>query len=88
MRKTLITAIGVLLIAGSAAQAHTTHTHRSHHTKAAASEQFRQANASLAIAHTNCEPQEAGNPYDERTDYQGWSAWRQHGAWNSWNYCQ
>lgn len=31
--------------------------------------------------------QEAGNPYDEQTDYMAWSSWRQLGAWDSRHDC-
>jgi hypothetical protein len=49
----------------------------------AVSQQFRNANNSIGgPASTSCENREPGNPYDEQTDYQGWSAWRASGAWD------
>ena len=44
-------------------------------------QQFRNANNSIGgRASTSCENREPGNPYDEQTDYQGWSAWRASGC--------
>ena len=31
---------------------------------------------------TYCAGHEPGNPYDKRTDYLGWSAWRVRGGWD------
>ena len=54
----------------------------------AVSQQFRNANNSIGgRASTSCENREPGNPYDEQTDCQGWSAWRASGAWDSRNDC-
>jgi hypothetical protein len=91
MRKTAITVIGVLLIAGSAFQmtaASARHLREAHRALAAAGEEFRNANNSIGgRASTFCS-QEPGNPYNKQTDYTGWSAWRQLGAWDSRNDCQ
>ena len=88
MRKTIITALGALLIAGSAVQMTTASARHVRQEPAAASDQFLNANNSVeGRASTFCS-QEPGNPYDERTDYTGWSAWRQSGAWDSRNDCR
>jgi hypothetical protein len=87
MRKTVITILGAVLIAGSAVQmaAASTRHHRAH---AAASRQFLNANNSAeAGASTFCST-EPGNPYNPQTDFQQWSAWRQLGAWDSRNDCE
>jgi len=56
--------------------------------KQAASEQFLNAN-NAGEEHVNsvCQYKEPGNPYNERTDYWGWSAWRESGAWDSRGNC-
>ena len=84
MRKTVIAILGTMLIAGSSVQmaAASTLHHRAH---VAASEQFRDAN-NYAGARSFCST-EPGNPYNPQTDYQGWSSWRQLGAWDSRNDC-
>src|SRR5882724_11901714 len=70
MRKTILTAFGVLLIAGSAVQMTTASARSVRQTPAAASEQFRNANNSIrGRASTFCS-QEPGNPYNPQTDYQ------------------
>jgi hypothetical protein len=87
MRKTVLTILGAVLIAGSAVQMAAASA-RHYRTPAAASQQFRNANNSgegSAGAWCSTEP---GNPYNPQTDYQGWSAWRQLGAWDSRNDCQ
>jgi hypothetical protein len=89
MRKTVITILGAMLIAGSSVQmaAASTHHYRDYRAPVAASEQFRNANNYAdGGARTFCST-EPGNPYNPRTDYQGWSAWRQLGAWDSRNDC-
>jgi hypothetical protein len=86
MRKTVVTVLGAMLIAGSSVQmaSASTHHHRAH---VAASEQYRYANDYIAGgARTFCST-EPGNPYNPETDYQAWSAWRQLGAWDSRNDC-
>jgi hypothetical protein len=86
MRKTVTAILGALLIAGSSVQVATASTHH-HRVHAAASEQFRNANNYVeGGARTFCST-EPGNPYNPQTDYQGWSAWRQLGAWDSRNDC-
>jgi hypothetical protein len=89
MRKTVISAIGVLLIAGSAVQMTTASartTRRAHGV--VANEKFRNSNNSIeGRASTWCST-EPGNPYNPQTDYQTWSAWRALGAWDSRNDCQ
>ncbi|MGD0846443.1 hypothetical protein [Bradyrhizobium sp.] len=91
MRKTILTMLGALLITGSAVQMATAssyHVRKAYSAPVAASEQFRNANNSTdGRAKTFCS-QEAGNPYDEQTDYMGWSAFRQSGEWDSRNDCQ
>jgi hypothetical protein len=86
MRKTVITILGTLLIAGSAVQMATAaeyHKHR-HRAPIAASQQFLNANNSIeGRASTSCQNYEPGNPYNEQTDYLGWSAWRQGGGWEN-----
>jgi hypothetical protein len=92
--RTVFTILGALLIAGSTVQAATAKYH--HASKArvapvAASQQYRNANDSLVDqrrVNTDCQYRESGNPYDERTDYMGWSAWRTEGGWDSRHDCQ
>jgi hypothetical protein len=91
MRKTVLTILGALLIAGSAVQtasASNYHVRKAYRAPAAASEQFRNANNSTdGYAKTFCS-QEPGNPNDEQTDYQHWSAFRSGGGWDDRNACQ
>jgi hypothetical protein len=89
MRKTVISVIGVLLIAGSAVQMTTASARPARQTQGVvANEQFRNANNSVeGRASTWCST-EPGNPYNPQTDYQTWSAWRALGAWDSRNDCQ
>ena len=91
MRKTVLTILGALLIAGSAVQMATAsehHVRKAYRAPIAASQQFRNANNSVeGGASTFCST-EPGNPYNPQTDYQAWSAWRQLGAWDSRNDCQ
>jgi hypothetical protein len=87
MRKTILTIIA-LLIAGSAVQtasASNYHVRKAYSAPAAASEQFRNANNSTGKTFCSEEP---GNPYDEQTDYQHWSAARSAGLWDDRNDCQ
>jgi hypothetical protein len=88
MRKTVITILGAMLIAGSAVQTATASTRHHHHrVPAVVSQQFRNANDFAGGgARTFCST-EPGNPYNPETDYQGWSSWRQLGAWDSRNDC-
>jgi len=91
MRKTALTIFGALLIAGSAVQmaaATEYHMRKAYRAPVIAGEQFRNANNSvgnLASARCSTEP---GNPYNPQTDYQGWSAFRASGEWDSRNDCQ
>jgi hypothetical protein len=90
MRKTVLTILGALLIAGSVVQtASASNYHvRKAHSAPVASEQFRNANNSTdGYAKTFCS-QEPGNPNDEQTDYQHWSAFRSAGGWDDRNDCQ
>lgn len=50
-------------------------------------EAFRNANGSVAGRAGQFCSQEEGNPYNMETDYQGWSAFRLSGAWDSRNDC-
>ena len=88
MRKTILTALGVLLIAGSAVQMTTASARASRSESVAATQRFRNSNNSIdSRASTWCST-EPGNPYNPQTDYQAWSAWRALGAWDSRNDCQ
>jgi uncharacterized protein YycO len=88
MRKTILTTLSVLLIAGSAVQMTTASARASRHETVAATQQFRNSNNSIdSRASTWCST-EPGNPYNPQTDYQAWSAWRALGAWDSRNDCQ
>jgi hypothetical protein len=87
MRRTVITILGAMLIAGSSVQMATASTRHHHRAPAVASQQFRNANDFAdGGARTFCST-EPGNPYNPQTDYQGWSSWRQLGAWDSRNDC-
>jgi hypothetical protein len=91
MRKTILTILSALLITGSAVQMATAspyHVRKAYGASVAASQRFRNANNSTdGVAKTFCS-QEPGNPYNEQTDYMGWSAFRQSGEWDSRNDCQ
>ena len=89
MRKTIITIIGALLVAGSAVQMATAAEHQVREVyRAPAGEQFRNANNSVdGRASTWCST-EPGNPYNPQTDYTAWSAFRASGEWDSRNDCQ
>jgi hypothetical protein len=89
MRKLAITILGALLITGLTAQIATASEHHrsgAHRAALATGEQFRNAN-NLA-ASTSCQNREPGNPYDKETDFEGWSAWRNSGGWDSHNDCR
>jgi hypothetical protein len=91
MRKTILTVLGTLLIAGSAVQmaSATEHTRKTHRTPAAAGDTFLNANnASEGRVNGWCQSSEPGNPYNPQTDYQQWSAWRENGSWDSRNDCR
>jgi hypothetical protein len=98
MRKIALTILGALLIAGSTVQTATAERHHVRKARVAptvASQQFRNANGALfndsvfnqRRVITDCQYRESGNPYDERTDYEGWSAWREDGGWDGRNDC-
>jgi hypothetical protein len=81
--KTVAILLGILITIGSVAQATAASARGVHRAQVATGKQFRNAYNSIDDrARTFCS-QEAGNPYDEQTDYTGWSAWRQLGAWDS-----
>jgi hypothetical protein len=85
MRKTVLTILGALLITGSAVQvaaASNYHVYSRGHVQS----DYRGAPVE-GDASTFCST-DPGNPYNPQTDYQGWSAWRQSGAWDSRNDCQ
>lgn len=84
MRKAIVVMLGVLVISGSAFETSAAFARGAHQLQATAGEQVRIAGNSVS---QSCKTQEAGNPYDQRTDYTGWSAWRQLGAWDSRNDC-
>lgn len=85
MRNTIVSALGVLLIAGSAALITSASARTVHRT--AASEQFRDSYNSVGGNASAFCSREPGNPYNPDTDYQAWSAWRALGAWDSRNDC-
>jgi len=87
MRKTILSALSVLLIAGSAAQLTPAFARHVGHAPTASNETIRNAYDSANGAAGWCS-QEPGNPYNPNTDYQAWSAWRALGAWDSRNDCQ
>jgi hypothetical protein len=91
MRKSVLTILGALLIAGSGVQmaaAAEHHVREVHRARVAPGEQFRNANNSIdGRASTWCST-EPGNPYNPQTDYTGWSAFRASGEWDSRNDCQ
>ncbi len=86
MKKTIITTLGVLLLAGSLAQMATASARGLY--RAPASEQFSNANNSVEGQAKSFCSQEPGNPYNEQTDYMGWTAFRDNGSWDSRNDCQ
>jgi hypothetical protein len=89
MRKTVLTILGALLIIGSAVQMATaSEPARNAYRVPAAASEFRDANNSVEGGGKNFCSQEPGNPYNEQTDYTGWSAFRNSGAWDSRNDCQ
>jgi hypothetical protein len=86
MRKTMVSALGILLIAGSAALITSASARPVH--RAAANELFRNSYNSVDGSSSTPCSHEPGNPYTPETDYMAWSAWRAHGAWDSRNDCQ
>jgi hypothetical protein len=72
MRKSVLTILGVLLIAGSPVQTATAserHVRKAYRAPVAASQQFRNAHNSVeGRANTSCQNREPGTPYNEQTD--------------------
>ena len=91
MQKIALIIFGALLIAGSAVQiaaASEHHSRKAYPAPVVADEQLRNAiDAVDGRARTLCST-EPGNPYNPQTDYQGWSAFRASGQWDSQNDCQ
>jgi hypothetical protein len=87
MPKPTLTVFGVLLIAASAFQVTVASAQQIRQTRAAMTNQIRNANNSLDSVQRGFCNQEAGNPHDKQTDYLAWSAWRALGAWDSRNDC-
>jgi hypothetical protein len=88
MGKTMISTLGVLLIAGSAALITSASARPVHREPVAANEPFLNSYNSVdGAANTFCS-RDPGNPYNPDTDYMAWSAWRASGAWDSRNDCQ
>jgi hypothetical protein len=90
MRTKALTILGALLIAGLTAQlarASEQHKRGAYRTRIATGEQFRNANDEVAGPTRGFCGQGSGNPYNERADYLGWSAFRISGAWDSRNDC-
>ena len=85
MRKTMVSALGMLLIAGSAALTTSASAQPVH--RAVASELSRNNHNSVDGSSSTFCSREPGNPYNPDTDYMGWSAWRAEGGWDSRNDC-
>jgi hypothetical protein len=83
MHKTIMSALGALLIVGSLAQITPA---SARHAPAASGETFSNAYGSTDDGARRCST-EPGNPYNPQTDYQSWSAWRGEGSWDSRNDC-
>jgi hypothetical protein len=86
MHKTIISALGALLILGSTAQMTPASAHHARQAPAVPSETFRNAYGSSSNGARACST-EPGNPYNQQTDYLAWSAWRGEGSWDSHNDC-
>jgi uncharacterized membrane protein len=86
MKNAAISAIAVLLVAGSAVQVTPASARHVGKAPAASSQSFRNAYGSAEGGAGWCS-EEPGNPYNPQTDYMAWSAWRAHGAWDSRNDC-
>jgi hypothetical protein len=96
MRKNFFIVLGGLLLVTSTNQALATSGHHRHKAKFAPLErQFLNSNdnwgegnrTSASARRTDCQNREPGNPYSMQDDYQGWSAWRNRGGWDSHNDC-
>jgi hypothetical protein len=91
MRQIVLTFLGALLVIESSAQIATASEHQLQNARrapAAIGEQFRNPDDPVARRANGFCSQEPGNPYNEQTDYMGWSAWRALGAWDSRNDCE
>jgi uncharacterized membrane protein len=86
MHKTIMSALGALLIVGSLAQITPASAHHAGKAPAASIETFGNAYGSTKEGARWCST-EPGNPYNPQTDYQSWSAWRGEGSWDSRNDC-
>jgi hypothetical protein len=89
MRKLAIAILGGILITGLTAQIATAsqqHGRKAHRAILDTGEQFRNAN-NWDEGRASCQNRESGNPYNEQTDFEAWSAWRSSGAWDSHNDC-
>jgi hypothetical protein len=89
MRKLAIAILGGILITGLTAQIATAsqqHGRKADRAILDTGEQFRNAN-NRDEGRASCQTRESGNPYDERTDFESWSAWRNSGAWDSHKDC-
>lgn len=84
MQKTLVVSLGALLMAVLTFKPITASATHIRESAALTTEQFRNAGNVRPMASCG---REAGNPYDEQTDYQSWSAWRESGSWDSRNDC-
>ena len=85
MRKIVLVIVSQVLITGFTTQmagASEGYERKAYRTPKATNEQFRDANGSVAWSARGFCGQEAGNPHDRQTDYLGWSAFRQSGAWD------
>ena len=90
MLQKALTVLGALLIAGSvihAASASERHHQNWGRVPKGIGEQFRNASNSIAQQARGWCSQVPGNPYNKETDYEGWSAWRASGSWDSRNDC-
>jgi hypothetical protein len=95
MPRAVFAVLGILLISVSSSEIAAgawSHAHKAKH--ASANRQFQNSNnsargigISAAARSVYCQNREPGNPYDRETDFAGWSAWRQLGAWDSRNDC-
>lgn len=91
MQKTVLIIVSAFLFAGATVQmaaASEHHVRKAGRAPVVAGQQFRNANNLIDGRVKAFCSQEAGNPYNELTDYMAWSAFRESGAWDSRNDCQ
>jgi hypothetical protein len=88
MRRTLLETFGILLITVSAVQLNAASARYIREEPVTNNELFRSANDTVGGRDAGFCSQEPGNPYDERTDFEQWSAWRASGAWDGRNDCR